>query len=1120
MTEPLVEWLGRLGLERYAEVFAAHDIDVDVLPSLTEQDLVELGVSMGHRKKILAAARVAHHASAEVTGTDHARSTAAGGERRQLTVMFCDIVGSTALAERLDPEDFREIVRAYQESAAAVIDRFEGHIAQYLGDGLLVYFGHPVAHEDDAERAVRAAIEIVDQLADRITRPPFTADMPIAVRIGIHTGLVVIGEVGGGARHERLALGDTPNIAARLQGLAQPGRTVISEQTRRLVGGKFLLDDLGPQPIRGIRDPVRAWTVRGVRESSSRFAAAARAGLSGFVGRKDETDLIVSRWERAAAGHGQVVILSGEAGIGKSRILAEVRSRLSRARTTTLGVQCSPYHIHSPYHPIAHAMAGMLGFRRLQSPQARLARLEKLAVRLLDRPALDVELLASILSLDAAPRDAAGGLPAFRQKKESIRALVDLLAAAAARAPVLVLFEDAHWSDPTSLEVLDAVIARASTIPVLLVVTHRPDFQSPWIPSADLTMRSLGRLGYAESAALIARVAEGKTLPPGLLDQIIAKADGVPLFVEELTRFLLDSDRLPPSGATQEYPVNQSVTIPATLRDSLMARLDRVAPAKAIAQIGSVIGREFSYEMIRAVANLPAEDLDGALAALTASGLAVRLRDAPDAAWSFKHALVQDVAYASLLKGRRQELHRAIARTLEERHPELRDTEPELFARHTAAGGQPEAAIPYWQQAASLSLSKMALSEAASQLNRGLELVASLPPSVTRDRIELPLHALLGTTHMLAKGWGASEVEHAYARANELSKSVENVEETIWPLWGVWVFHHVRGETSRARDIAEEISRVAMASGSRTAQLVAHMILAQSCSYSALFDRSREHLAHGRRLYHPVDDKVLMTLYSTDLSLAIEVHEAHLLWVQGCPDQAVELYQRTLAYAESLGHPYSLSWALTWGSILYLLTGDVPSLLANVARGVQIADHYGFAYVAAIGEMARGWGEAQLGDPAPAITRMQSGLDAFRSTGAGIAVPFFKSLIAELLGRAGRKPEGLALLQQAAAQVEQWGERWQEPEIDRVRGVLLAAGPDPDIAAARSSLARALHVADAHHAPAWRLRAAMALARLGGEPAEARAARATLAEVLAGFHEGFETADLRDARELLATPRP
>lgn len=1090
--QSIADWLAQIGLAKYADVFEENDIDLEVMPSITEADLEKLGVSMGHRKKMIAAVRALQNSAAfppraasEREGSLGPASTAAladaAAERRQLTVMFCDLVGSTALAERLDPEDLRDVIQAYQQCAGRVIERFGGSVAQYLGDGLLVYFGYPVAHEDDAERAVRAARGIIAELHDLVL--PTRVDAQLAVRIGIHTGLIVIGNVGYNANREQLALGDTPNIAARLQALAQPGTVVISDQTQRLVAGKFHLVDGGLQTIKGIREPMRAWTVSGISDAASRFEAAALAGLSQFVGREAETAHIIDRWKYAERGEGQVVLLSGEAGIGKSRILEEVRRQLGRTGAHALQVQCSPYHSSSAYYPITHAFARVLKFRRKEAPATKLDRLDALIVDRLGCPVQDAALFASMLSIDAGGRYGVPDLPALRQKKATIYALVDFVESVARRAPTLLLIEDAHWADPTSLEVLDELVARAATMSVLIIITSRPDVQLSWDDSTHVTTRFLGRLNQAESAALVARVMGGKSLEPILMKEIIAKADGVPLFVEELTKFLIESNNVREKRGVLQYSTGATRTsIPATLRDSLMARLDRVAEVKDIAQVGATIGREFSYAMIRAISHLSTDALDNALLALTDSGLAVQHRTAPDAAYTFKHALVQEVAYASLLKSRRQTLHAAIAHELEERYPALRETDPELFAHHTSAAGLPDVAIPYWQKAANLSLRRMALSEAGAQLTRGLELVLSLSSSVERDRKELPFHALLGTTHMLSKGWGAEDVARAYGRANELCKSVEHADETIWPLWGVFVFHLVRGEMSRAQEIADRIDSLALASESRVAQLVAHMVMVQIDMYSGRFEEAERHVAEGRKLYHEGEDRSLIGLYSTDLMLTLQLHEAHLLWLRGFPEQAVALCDQKDDFARSLEHPYSMSWALTWGAIPHLYHGDTDRLLDNVEEGIHIAEEFGFAYTAAIGRMLRGWGIAQRGDITSGIEQMSSGLDAFKATGSAIAVPFFQTMLAELLGRSGRKGAGLALLDTAMAQVEEWGERWQESEIHRTRGLLLAQAPDADVVQAEQSLRRAVSIARARHARGWELRASESLTRLLDRP--------------------------------------
>src|SRR5690242_18618866 len=775
----VADWLRSLGLEQYEAAFRENDVDGEVLPTLTDEELKNIGVSsLRHRRRLLEAIANLQGDGTSSQATepsgDHEASTSAddavssGGERRQLTVMFCDLVGSTALSEKLDPEELRDLLHAYRTLCGDVIARYDGFVARYVGDGILTYFGWPAAHEDDAERAVRAALEIVQ------TVKRASATEALSVRIGIATGPVVVGEAAGVGDQSKLAVGSTPNLAARLQGLAAADQIVIANSTRRLVGNAFDLSDLGEHDLKGIAEPVHAWRVERLAVMESRFDAHhTAAGLTPLVGREEEVDLLLRRWTQARDGEGQVVLLCGEPGIGKSRILSVLRERLEAQGVQALRFQCSPYSINSAFWPIIDNFERALKFARDETVEAKLDKLEALVVTHYGRPLADVRFVASILSIPCEERYGVLSMTPQRHKDETLRTLVDITEAAAHRQPSVLLFEDAHWADPTTLEVLDLLIDRVRTMPLLVVLTHRPEFQSRWSGHGHVGALNLSKLTRAQSTAMVLALAGGKALPGPLLEQILTRTDGVPLFVEELTKAVLESGELKDAGDYYEYTGSaRAVTIPATLRDSLMARLDRFMPVREIAQIGAAIGREFSYELIEAVAPMPQSQLDEALARLCESGLAFRRGTPPDAIYSFKHALVQDAAYDSLLKRRRQELHGKIARAIEQRFPHLKTAEPEVLAHHLTEAGCAEAAIPLWQRAGELALKRMALTEAIAHLNQGLELVTTLPPSSERDASELGLRTRLGTAWTALKGWAASEVSTSLHPALALARSL------------------------------------------------------------------------------------------------------------------------------------------------------------------------------------------------------------------------------------------------------------------------------------------------------------------------------------------------------------
>jgi class 3 adenylate cyclase len=815
-------WLRGLGLERYEEAFRENAIDEAILPKLTAEDLRDLGVTaVGHRRILLdaiAALRTEtfHDTAQHAVEPDRPRGKAPEAERRQLTVMFADLVGSTALSARIDPEELRDVIGTYHRRCAEVITSSGGFVAKYLGDGVLAYFGYPQAHEEDAEQAVRAGLALIEAVAKLDAGQSTT----LQVRIGIATGLVVVGDLlGEGAAQEQAVIGETPNLAARLQGLAEPNTVVIADNTRRMLGGLFDYRDLGTLPVAGIDYPVHVWRVLGASLVGSRFEAL-RGASTPLIGREEEIALLTRRWERAKAGEGSVVLIVGEPGIGKSRIAQTLLEQLGKEPHTRLRFFCSPHHQHSALYPSISQLEQAAGFRREDTAEARLEKL--VTVLALANKELNeaVPLLADFLSIPIGDRYPPLNLTAQQRKQRTLHVQVAQVEGLAARQPLVMLWEDIHWSDPTTLELLDLLIDRAATLRVLMIVTFRPEFASPWVGRPQVTLLSLNRLPPRHRAEMIAHISGATTLPKEIADQIIDRTDGVPLFIEELTKSVVESGWMSDAGG--------HVAIPTTLQASLLARLDRLAPVREVAQIGAALGRQFSHEVISAVSRMPPQELDDALARLVRAELIFRRGTPPDAEYTFKHALVQDAAYSTLLRGRRRQLHASIVSVLGEQFPGTGETQPELLAHHCTRAGLIEKGVAYRYRAGRRAMARSAMIEAVAQLAQGLELLADLPAGDERDHLELDVQVALGAATAATKGFAALEVGRAYERARELCRQRADHPELPAVLSGLYV-HHTHLSGARAGyEVAEELVGLAERRQDPAACAIGHRFLAAS----------------------------------------------------------------------------------------------------------------------------------------------------------------------------------------------------------------------------------------------------------------------------------------------------
>jgi class 3 adenylate cyclase len=887
-------WLRGLGLERYEAAFRDNEIDETVLPSLTLEDLKDLGVNLaGHRRKLLdAIAALRPDKSPKDAVRDEpplaGAPTKDSAERRQVTVMFSDLVGSTALSARMDPEDLREVISAYQQCVAEAVRRFGGFIAKYLGDGVLVYFGYPEAHEHDAERAVRAGLDVVAAVAGLQTRAP------LQTRVGIATGLVVVGDlIGSGQAQERGIVGETPNLAARLQSIAEPNTVVVAEGTRRLIGNLFDLQDLGPQELKGIAGPIHAFAALRASSAESRFEAFHLTDLTAFVGREEETDILLRRWSRARAGEGQVVLISGEAGIGKSRLTAGLLERLADEQHIRLRYFCSPQDTNSALFPLIRHMERAAGFVHDDSPQAKLDKLGTLLAKT-STSEQDLPLFAELLALPNDGRYPAPALDALQRRQKTLDALLAQIVTLSGEQPVLILFEDTHWIDPTTLELIGRTVDLIRDRRVLLIVTFRPEFEPPWTGRPHVTTVTLNRLVQRDVDDMIDRIVGNKFIPASIRQDIIERTDGIPLFVEELTRAVLEAATESEARQTVAAAPSPLVAVPATLQASLMARLDRLGPAKEIAQMGAAIGREFSHALIAAVARKSEVELEGALDRTIAAGLLFRQGTPPYAAYLFKHALVQDAAYGTLLREPRRALHARIVEALESQFAEVVERQPELLARHCGEAGLIEKAALLWGRAGQRSLERAAVAEAVEQLTRALSQIATLPstPILRRERIKLQVAVAGALMHV--KGYAASETRGALDQARALIEEVEALGEPLEDplllfsvLYGLWVASYNTFDGDSVRERAAQFLAAAERQAATVPLMVGRRLMGISLAHTGDLVSGRAHLDDARRLYNAAEHRSLATRFGEDIGIGILFQRALPLWMLGYPEAAL-----------------------------------------------------------------------------------------------------------------------------------------------------------------------------------------------------------------------------------------
>ncbi len=1110
---------GRISLRALQREF---DLDDGALDELVEE-LVDVQQVAAREGKVLswigAAQAEASATEPETQATPEASPEPAEAERRQLTVMFCDLVGSTALSERLDAEELSDVVTAYQKTCAEGIESFDGHIAQYLGDGVLVYFGYPLAHEDDAMRALHAALRIVAEIPRLNTRLAEThvalREVPLQVRIGIHTGPVIVGEIGGGQKRERLALGDTVNVASRLEAEAEPGSIVVSGATQHLVRGAFVFESLGERSLKGIEEPMVLFRPMQATGVQSRLALAGASGLTRLVGREHEVGILLERWEEAKAGHGQVVLLSGEAGMGKSRLIEVLREHVADEPHTWHEYRGSAYHQNSAFHVIIEFLERVLLFSDNDTPEERVEKVSRGIRNSGFETDQILPLIADFLGLPLPENLPKLVLSPEEQRKRTMETLCSWPLALAQRQPLIVIVEDLHWCDPSTVEMTGMEIAQVPAAPILLVATFRPEFEPPWPSSSRLMHLPLRPLTQKQMEEMATSLIGGKQLPIKVREQVAAKSDGVPLFVEELTKSVLESGLVVESDERYERtdPL-PDLAIPTTLRDSLAARLDRLGPAKEVAQLAAVLGREFSSDLLRVVSPVEPAVLDRTLGELVDAGLLYQRGFPPHATYVFKHSLIQDAAHESLLKKRRREYNALVAKALEEHFPDRAMAEPELLAHHYESAGLAEQAASRYSRAGMAAAERSANKEAIGHLGRGLELLAAVPESGDRSQRELEMELARGACLVAVEGYAHDDTGRTFGRAQELSRKTDEMSLKARALVGLSYFNFARGNFDTTIELAREIVELGNEAGEPPIEMVGQTAFGFPLLHQGRFNAALEHFDRAISLYDPSRARSRAVTYGHDFGALAHGYSALALWMLGYPDQSFERNRRGQEFTRALEHPHTQAWTLGASLILHQMRREVAAVLELADELVKLSERHGFAFWRGTGKILRGWARTVSSSSDAGIEDYREGLEVCGATGNQFWSTGALGWGAEAYTAAGQSGRALRALDMGFAVAEQNGERLWVSELHRQKGELLVEMGHGE-QEVEQEFQQALEIASEQTAKSFELRAATSLARLWGKQRKKDEARDLLAPIYAGFTEGFGTQDLKDAKALL-----
>jgi class 3 adenylate cyclase/predicted ATPase len=1031
-------------------------------------------------------------------------------EVRQITVMFCDLVGSTELSEKLDPEDLRTLIDAYRKVCGAAVTRYEGQVANYAGDGVMAFFGWPRAHEDDAVRAIHAALAILSE----VTNIP--GAVRLTSRVGICSGRVVVGESGGpGGWME--AVGETPNIAARLQTLAAPNTLLVSESTQRLASAAFEFQDFGFRELKGVTKPLRVYSVLSAKHRTTRFEAAHASSLTPLVGRSTELNLLLDRWHKVKEADGQVVLLSGIPGVGKSRLIHELKSNIELESYFLLNYQCSPYHRQSPFFPIIEQIELTAQLTPNGSDADKFAKLKAYLPSGVHNPVESALLIAHLLSIPIEDRSGLSALTPQQIKNRTIDKLLEVILTLSFQRPTLCIFEDAHWADPSTLELLELLISRIDRARVMLVISYRPEFRHTWFTPANVTLHSLTRLSRSEVTRMIRDLFKEGQLSQLILDQIIEKADGVPLFIEELTTSIT---RAPRQRSEEKNDLGQAapsavIKVPETLHDALMERLDRVPHGRKLAQIAAVIGREFSYDLLTVASRTNENDLHSALSLLEEADVIYRTGISPSIRFAFKHVLLRDAVYSSLLRGKRQEIHADIAAVLENHFPELVENRPEILAYHYSEAGNSPLAVRCWREAGRRALAKSANLEAIGHLRNALQSLSALPDTPERAKEEIEIQLALGIPLIAVQGYAAAQTREAFARARTLCLKLELASEYFQALFGLWGHSWMSGKNEEALTMANEFLSKTQASSDSVLLMVAHRVMGSTLLTIGEFQMSRRHFEETIALSDKRERRPLHDLYMVEPQVASLLLLSWDLWFLGYPDQSLDRVSDGLALAQDLAQPYSIAFAHYMTSVVHLLRGDPDRALESAERSLEISREQRFSLYVLLSTISRGRALSELGRIREARTEIQMGIDEARRTGVGFMLPMMHHWLADVHAQSGENQTALSIVEQTLSEVSDTTGRSWEAELHRAKADMLLALNPPKIAEAESHLKMALEVARRQGAKSLELRAGISLVKLWRQQERINEARDLIEPIYRWFNEGAATSDLTRARDLL-----